>query len=85
MRKGKVDRIEKEKTHKFAANETHAHNVHSAIFAEVKVDEQLGIVRVTRVVDAIAAGRILNRKTAHSQIMGGVVNPDEVAHFMRSI
>jgi xanthine dehydrogenase YagR molybdenum-binding subunit len=73
MRKGKVDRIEKEKTHKFAANETHAHNVHSAIFAEVKVDEQLGIVRVTRVVDAIAAGRILNRKTAHSQIMGGVV------------
>jgi xanthine dehydrogenase YagR molybdenum-binding subunit len=73
MRKGKVDRIEKEKMHKFANNESHAQNVHSAVFAEVKVDEQLGIVRVTRVVDAIAAGRILNRKTAHSQIMGGVV------------
>jgi xanthine dehydrogenase YagR molybdenum-binding subunit len=47
--------------------------VHSAIFAEVKVDEQLGVVRVTRVVNAVAAGRILNAKTARSQIMGGVV------------
>ena len=52
---------------------THAHNTHSAIFAEVKVDEQLGVIRVTRVVSAVAAGRILNTKTASSQIMGGVV------------
>jgi xanthine dehydrogenase YagR molybdenum-binding subunit len=37
------------------------------------VDEQLGIVRVTRVVDAVAAGRIINTKTAASQIMGSVV------------
>jgi xanthine dehydrogenase YagR molybdenum-binding subunit len=46
---------------------------HSAIFAEVKVDEALGTVRVTRVVSAVAAGRILNPKTARSQVMGGVV------------
>ena len=52
---------------------THARNTHSAIFAEVKVDEQLGVIRVTRVVSAVAAGRILNTKTARSQIMGGVV------------
>ncbi len=39
----------------------------------MKIDEQIGIIRVTRVVDAVAAGRILNAKTAHSQIMGGVV------------
>ena len=51
----------------------HAHNAHSAIFAEVKVDEQLGVIRVTRVVSAVAAGRILNTKTASSQIIGGVV------------
>ena len=51
----------------------HAHNTHSAVFAEVKVDEQLGVIRVTRVVNAVAAGRILNTKTARSQIMGGVV------------
>jgi xanthine dehydrogenase YagR molybdenum-binding subunit len=46
---------------------------HSAIFAEVKVDEELGTVEVTRVVSAIAGGRILNPKTARSQIMGGIV------------
>ena len=51
----------------------HAHNTHSAIFAEVKVDEQLGVIRVTRVVNAVAAGRIINPKTARSQIMGSVV------------
>ncbi|WP_242154299.1 xanthine dehydrogenase family protein molybdopterin-binding subunit [Sphingomonas sp. BAUL-RG-20F-R05-02] len=48
-------------------------NTHSAIFAEVKVDEELGVVRVTRIVDAVAAGRIINPKTARSQILGGVV------------
>jgi xanthine dehydrogenase YagR molybdenum-binding subunit len=48
-------------------------NTHSAIFVEVKVDEELRIVRVTRVVCAVAAGRIINPKTARSQILGGVV------------
>lgn len=46
---------------------------HSAVFAEVKIDEELGVVRVTRIVSAIAAGKILNPKTARSQIMGGIV------------
>jgi xanthine dehydrogenase YagR molybdenum-binding subunit len=46
---------------------------HSAVFAEVRVDEELGIIRVTRIVCAAAAGRILNPKTARSQILGGVV------------
>ena len=46
---------------------------HSAVFAEVKVDEELDVVRVTRVVVAAAAGRIINPKTARSQILGGVV------------
>jgi len=48
-------------------------NTHSAIFAEVKVDAELGVVRVTRIVIAVAAGRIINPKTARSQILGGVV------------
>ena len=30
----------------------------------MKVDEQLGVIRVTRVVNAVAAGRIINTKTA---------------------
>lgn len=48
----------------------HAHN---AVFAEVKVDPELGTVHVTRVVNAVAAGRILNTKTARSQVLGSVV------------
>ncbi len=50
-----------------------ARNTHSAIFAEVKVDAELGVVRVSRIVCAVAAGRIINPKTARSQILGGVV------------
>jgi xanthine dehydrogenase YagR molybdenum-binding subunit len=73
MRDGKVDRIAQEKTNSFKEAGAYAKNTHSAIFAEVKVDEQLGVVRVTRVVNAVAAGRILNLKTAHSQVMGSVV------------
>jgi xanthine dehydrogenase YagR molybdenum-binding subunit len=46
---------------------------HSAVFAEVKVDEELGQIRVTRIVSAIAGGRVINPKTARSQIIGGVV------------
>ncbi|EJN12118.1 aerobic-type carbon monoxide dehydrogenase, large subunit CoxL/CutL-like protein [Bradyrhizobium sp. YR681] len=46
---------------------------HSAVFAEVRVDEDLGVVRIPRIVCAAAAGRIINPKTARSQILGGVV------------
>ena len=48
-------------------------HAHSACFVEARVDEQLGQVRITRVVSAVAAGRILNPATARSQIIGGVV------------
>ena len=70
---GTVDRIERELTTNPTADHTRAQNTHSAVFAEVKVDEQLGVIRVGRVVSAVAAGRILNPKTAGSQILGGVV------------
>jgi xanthine dehydrogenase YagR molybdenum-binding subunit len=73
MRHGKVERIEQEKSTSFETLASYACNAHSAVFAEVKVDEQLGVIRVTRVVSAVAAGRILNTKTAHNQIMGSVV------------
>src|SRR5690606_12158102 len=46
---------------------------HSAVFVEVRVDEDLGTIRVSRVVSAVAAGRIVNPKTAGNQIVGGVV------------
>jgi xanthine dehydrogenase YagR molybdenum-binding subunit len=73
MQHAGVDRIEQERSTTFADDGSQAHNTHSAIFAEVKVDEQLGVIRITRIVSAVAAGRILNTKTASSQIMGGVV------------
>ncbi|WP_224250172.1 xanthine dehydrogenase family protein molybdopterin-binding subunit [Hyalangium gracile] len=56
-----------------AKQQAYTRCTHSAVFAEVKVDEELGTVRVTRVVSAIAGGRILNPKTARSQILGAVV------------
>ena len=73
MRHGVVDRIELERTNNPGHDASRAHNTHAAIFAEVKVDEQLGVVRVTRVVSAVAGGRIVNPKTASGQILGSVV------------
>jgi xanthine dehydrogenase YagR molybdenum-binding subunit len=73
MRHGAVDRVTQEATTNPTQDPSRAYNTHSAIFAEVMIDEQLGVIRVTRVVSAIAAGRILNTKTASSQILGGVV------------
>ncbi|MFF9156860.1 xanthine dehydrogenase family protein molybdopterin-binding subunit [Streptomyces sp. NPDC014846] len=46
---------------------------YGAKFVEVRVDADLGLIRVTRVVSAIDGGRILNEKTARSQIIGGTV------------
>ena len=73
MRHGGVDRIEQERTTEFAHEGPYANNTHSAIFVEVRVDEDFGTVRVSRVVTAIAGGRILNPKTARSQVIGGIV------------
>jgi xanthine dehydrogenase YagR molybdenum-binding subunit len=55
--------------------ERKSHSCHSfgAQFAEVRVDEATGEVRVSRVVSAFAAGKILNAKTARSQFLGGIV------------
>jgi xanthine dehydrogenase YagR molybdenum-binding subunit len=44
----------------------------AAHFVEVHVDPDLGTIRVARVVSAVDGGRILNPKTARSQIIGGV-------------
>ncbi|HET6321817.1 MAG TPA: xanthine dehydrogenase family protein molybdopterin-binding subunit [Hyphomicrobium sp.] len=67
------DHIECQTTAQPTKHKGYSSNTHSAIFAEVRVDAQLGVIRTTRVVNAVAAGRILNTKTAGSQIMGAVV------------
>jgi len=55
-----VDRIEEKffKKPSMLKQRKYTRAVHSAVFCEVRVNEKLGIVRVTRVVNAVAAGRI---------------------------
>jgi xanthine dehydrogenase YagR molybdenum-binding subunit len=48
-------------------------NTFGACFAEVRIDETLAELRVTRLTAAYAAGRIINPKLARSQLAGGVV------------
>ncbi len=75
MRAGGVERVEAEETASpdLLTSMRYSMYTHSAVFAEVKVDEELGIIRITRIVNAVAAGKILNPKTARSQILGGIV------------
>ena len=46
---------------------------HGAQFVEVKVDPDIGHVRVTRAIEVTACGKIINPKASHSQEIGGVV------------
>jgi xanthine dehydrogenase YagR molybdenum-binding subunit len=51
------------------------HSLHSfgAVFVEVRVDPELSIIRVPRVVARYSVGRLLNETTGRSQLLGGVV------------
>ncbi|HZZ95057.1 MAG TPA: xanthine dehydrogenase family protein molybdopterin-binding subunit [Usitatibacter sp.] len=44
-----------------------------AVFTEVRVDRDLGILRVPRVVATYSVGRLLNAKTGINQLQGGIV------------
>ncbi|MFL5608863.1 MAG: xanthine dehydrogenase family protein molybdopterin-binding subunit [Gemmatimonadaceae bacterium] len=44
-----------------------------AVFVETRIDRELGEIRIPRVVAAYSAGKILNPKTARSQLQGGIV------------
>jgi xanthine dehydrogenase YagR molybdenum-binding subunit len=48
-------------------------HAHGAVFAEVKVDPELGQIRVTRLVGAFAAGRVINPRLVRSQYYGGMI------------
>ena len=56
-----------------AAQSRYAMQAHGAVFAEVKVDPALGQVRVTRLVGAFAAGRVINPRLVRSQYYGGMI------------
>jgi xanthine dehydrogenase YagR molybdenum-binding subunit len=56
-----------------AAQSTWAMHAHGAVFAEVKVDPDLGQIRTTRLVGAFAAGRVINPRLVQSQYYGGMI------------
>ncbi len=56
-----------------AEQRRYAMHAFGAVFAEVRVDEDLGTVRATRIVGAYGVGRVLNLRTARSQLLGGIV------------
>jgi xanthine dehydrogenase YagR molybdenum-binding subunit len=51
----------------------YAMHAFGAQFVEVRVDPDLGEIRVSRIVGAFDGGRVMNAKTAHSQLIGGIV------------
>lgn len=56
-----------------AAQGSYAMHAHGAVFAEVKIDPELGQIRVARLVGAFAAGRIINPRMVRSQYFGGMI------------
>ncbi|PLC40077.1 acylaldehyde oxidase [Ralstonia pickettii] len=56
-----------------------------AVFVEVHVDADLGVVRVPRIVGSYGVGRLLNAKTGRSQLMGGIVWGMGMALFEESL
>lgn len=58
-----------------------AYNSFGAHFAEVEVDVQTGQVRVLKVVAVHEVGRVINRLTAESQVVGGIIQGTSASLF----
>ena len=52
---------------------THSGYAHCCVMVEVTVDKDLGIIKVPRLVNVSAAGKIINPKTAENQLLGSMV------------
>lgn len=63
----------------------YAMHAFGAVFVEVRVDQDLGTVRVPRVVGAYGVGKLLNAKTGRSQLMGGIVGGIGMALFEETL
>jgi xanthine dehydrogenase YagR molybdenum-binding subunit len=86
LRRNRMDSIEATVDSK-AGEEDKKFSMHSfcAHFVEVRIDAELGILRVSRVVSACGAGRIINEKTAVSQLTGGIVGGLGMALFEETV
>jgi xanthine dehydrogenase YagR molybdenum-binding subunit len=67
--------------------EAKKYSMHSfgAVFVEVTVDEDLGEIRVPRVVGVYGVGKLMNMKTGYSQLMGGIVWGISLALFEETL
>lgn len=65
--------------------EGYAYNTFGAQFAEVEVDTMTGKIKVIKVVAAHDSGRIINKLTAESQVIGGVTQGLSTALFEQRI
>ncbi len=63
----------------------YAYNTFGAHFAEVEVDTETGQIKVLRVVAAHEIGRVVNRQTAESQVIGGITQGVSTALFEQRI
>jgi xanthine dehydrogenase YagR molybdenum-binding subunit len=57
----------------FGQNDRFSFQSFGAHFVEVRVEEDIGRIRVSRVVSVFDCGRILSAKTTRSQFIGGIV------------
>jgi xanthine dehydrogenase YagR molybdenum-binding subunit len=65
--------------------EGYAYNTFGAHFAEVEVDTATGKIKIIKVVAVHDSGRIMNKQTAESQIVGGVTQGLSTALFEQRI
>jgi xanthine dehydrogenase YagR molybdenum-binding subunit len=70
-----------------AGAEKNRYSMHAfgAVFTEVHVDEDLGRIRVPRVVGVYGVGNLMNRKTGFSQLTGGIVWGISLALFEETV
>jgi xanthine dehydrogenase YagR molybdenum-binding subunit len=73
VNKGKVIRTTNMGKPHFLKLRKYSKATHSAAFVEVEIDKDLKTINVTRAITAVAAGKIINPKTARSQILGSMV------------
>jgi xanthine dehydrogenase YagR molybdenum-binding subunit len=72
-RNGLTEIVETFQSQPSAERKKYTSLAHGAQFVEVKVDPDVGTVRVTRAIEVTACGKIMNPKASHSQEIGGVV------------
>lgn len=86
MQRARMDHVNAEVTAQ-PGEEKQRYSMHAfgAQFAEVRVDPDLGQIRVQRFVGAFDCGRVMNAKTARSQLIGGIVYGIGMALFEETL